>query len=481
MRIIDYLAAAIFITLGLWIQQHLFLSWDVLWLMQCAEKWLHGGTYFHDFFETNPPLIIYLSTIPLGLAHFFHGDWVVSMRLFITIIGLGSLFLCQFLGGYCRNFTTTRIPLSFLALLFFILPSYEFGQREHLMVMLTMPYWLLNIYQLQQIYFSKKIRISIAVLAAIGLALKPYFLIAWLLVTLYSCYQRHSWQSWRSLENLIIYSFMLVYLIGIAFLTPTYYPLMLPIIHTVYQHYALNWIHLLPNSVTVTALICVALAWALKDSIKEKHTAHVLLLLSLSFLGSYFMQGEPWYYHLIPSLTFSILLLLLLLIAMQQKIFMAICIGLLLLLFPFYSYFILTFNHLLEFKSKDSVPNQMIAFMQHYPTSVKFFQFDLFLSPWPTVAYLTQSTSVNRFPRMWLLPEALKNDKYKELIFKLVTADIQQHQPQFIFVNNQQTEPYLAQPFNFIDYFKQYPPFAKEWRHYHYVRTIDYIEIFQKK
>ncbi len=39
---------------------HFLLNNDVYWLIEVGERWLHGGQYIKDYFETNPPLAFYI-------------------------------------------------------------------------------------------------------------------------------------------------------------------------------------------------------------------------------------------------------------------------------------------------------------------------------------------------------------------------------------------------------------------------------------
>src|ERR1700739_4588515 len=60
---------------------------DIAWLLYVARRWLAGRELYVDVVEVNPPLIIWLSAIPVRLA-----DWLdasaqaVAIPYFIAIV-----------------------------------------------------------------------------------------------------------------------------------------------------------------------------------------------------------------------------------------------------------------------------------------------------------------------------------------------------------------------------------------------------------
>src|SRR3990167_10746289 len=76
------------------IQAHLLLNWDVSWLMLETGRLLRGGKYVTDFFEINPPLILYLYIPPVILNKIFSINIILALRLYIFFLTSGSLYFC---------------------------------------------------------------------------------------------------------------------------------------------------------------------------------------------------------------------------------------------------------------------------------------------------------------------------------------------------------------------------------------------------
>src|SRR5437868_7239703 len=89
------LSACIFICLLGWtIQTHLFLNWDVSYLLHETEILFQGGTYANDLFEINPPLILYLYAPATFMSQWTGLNITFVFRIYILILTIGSLITC---------------------------------------------------------------------------------------------------------------------------------------------------------------------------------------------------------------------------------------------------------------------------------------------------------------------------------------------------------------------------------------------------
>ncbi|WP_235602849.1 hypothetical protein, partial [Piscirickettsia litoralis] len=167
------------------IQLHIILSNDVIWLMTATARLLSGGSYVQDFFETNPPLILYLYTPAYLLKQYLAIPEEYAVYILTFSIGIISLALSK--PSIRKIFHGDTVSESILVLslvvIYFMLPSYAFAEREHLMIMLVMPY----VISLAVDYYSEKktVRIFIGVCAGLGFCLKPYFIFAPVIFELY--------------------------------------------------------------------------------------------------------------------------------------------------------------------------------------------------------------------------------------------------------------------------------------------------------
>jgi hypothetical protein len=74
-------------------QSSLMFNSDASWLMLATKRWLTGGNYTHDFFEINPPMILYIYTPAVYLADLLHSSAAIALRIYIIILIAVSLHM----------------------------------------------------------------------------------------------------------------------------------------------------------------------------------------------------------------------------------------------------------------------------------------------------------------------------------------------------------------------------------------------------
>src|ERR1700712_2453996 len=60
---------------------------DIAWLLYVAHRWLAGRELYIDVVEVNPPLIVWISAIPLEIARWLGiGSQFVAMPFFVAAV-----------------------------------------------------------------------------------------------------------------------------------------------------------------------------------------------------------------------------------------------------------------------------------------------------------------------------------------------------------------------------------------------------------
>src|SRR5437764_8039915 len=131
----------------LWGVSHLFppLNHDVGAVLQWSGRMLAGERLYVDIADVNPPLIYWLNLIPAGLARLTHLPSPLVFTLTLLAAIAASLALARPLFAALMpqgGFAVLVLPALTLFVLM-IYPQGSFGQREHLLVILTLPYLLL--------------------------------------------------------------------------------------------------------------------------------------------------------------------------------------------------------------------------------------------------------------------------------------------------------------------------------------------------
>lgn len=298
-----------------WIMQsHILLRSDVSALIHETVKLLVGGKYGKDFFEPNPPMIFYLYIPPVLLMKYFSMNAVVALRLYIFLLASLSLLLSyQLLKRIFSPTESTVMALLLLALtvIYLVLPYGDFGQREHLVVLLVMPYLLLVACRLKNKAIPVGLAVLMGVLGFAGFVVKPHFMLTFLFVEFFCCLYQRNYFAWLRVETLIVMSFVLVYVLSILLFYPEYVFLVVPkVSQFYYAGLGAPFGTLLFNSIVVFCCFPFLFFFLFKNKNQQVIFSSVLLVALSSFLVTYFIQGTEWYYHLLPAYSLAVLLLI---------------------------------------------------------------------------------------------------------------------------------------------------------------------------
>lgn len=270
---------------------------DLGWHLFVAGKMLEGKRLYHDFFEVNFPMIFYLTIIPAFISKTSGITDTLILKIFNFVLAI-SMFLLS-LQILRKQLTRQDILVisPYIAALIFILPFCfpvsEFGQKEHLFVILTLPY-LLTLFSTQN---STKVRIIVAVFAGIGFTIKPFFIIWFLVIELIN------WMKTREIfriENIIIASILACYYLYFFLFEQIYFHEILPIALTSYRYLLHHDNYFLFFIYEIVLTSGFALVGAPLVATLDNKKKIILLSLMMSMAMVIFLQKQLFWYHFIP-------------------------------------------------------------------------------------------------------------------------------------------------------------------------------------
>ena len=119
---------------------------DQLWLLLAAQRMGPNlNPYNATVFESNPPLAIWLSRIVIVAAPLLHLSPTVTFKSAVTLLAVCSATVCAKLVRILRpELARNRLWLLGIAyiLVFGAIPVRDFGQRDHVLTLLVLPYVL---------------------------------------------------------------------------------------------------------------------------------------------------------------------------------------------------------------------------------------------------------------------------------------------------------------------------------------------------
>jgi len=297
---------------------------DNLFMLLGADRLLHGGRFYYDIFDPNPPLIFLLLEPVALLAHLTSVDVYVLFSAAVCLLIAWSttritalllrLFESRRAAGLAAAFTYITIVC--------FLPGYQFGQREHIATILFCP-WLFRSAleghgQLQSGEFSSIFETAVA---AIGVLIKPFFLLLPMGMLLLRAIEHRGWRATLSRDAVVFSALTVFYLASITLLFPEYFKvaqLIIEIYHYFDQRIAVVVrMFCLPPLVVVGALIMGELLQLADPS--RTLLRHLGLAVAILF-GCAVFQHKTWDYHNLPALLLMPLTLALLIVAIWPSL-----------------------------------------------------------------------------------------------------------------------------------------------------------------
>jgi hypothetical protein len=285
---------------------------DVAWLLYLAEQWLDGRRLYVDLIEINPPLVIWISALPVALARALGLPALRVAPPFFAALVLGCAWWAAAIlrrRGVCRD---RLAPFSVVGAVLLLLPATDFGQREHLLAAAALPYLALRTGDRRRAAPRGGERVealAAGVLVGLCCALKPWFAAAFALVEVVAVAggARPLWEA-----ALGAAAAGLAFVAAVVALYPDYIDGVVPLAMALYGAGDPGAADLLRESAGLLfgGAAAAALWAAHRRRMADGHAMGTLLAFAAGAALAYLLQGKGWFYHRIPATAAVVLALL---------------------------------------------------------------------------------------------------------------------------------------------------------------------------
>lgn len=271
--------------------------------LEIAARMLAGGRYYVDFMELNPPLYSVLMIAVHGLRALTGLDLYsafiisVSVAVIASSIAVWSQLPQSLEEGLVGR---TIIALAVEALLFSV-PGMEFGQRDHLAIVLILPSlpWLAACRRGQPMTVTT---FAIVTAAAIGLLIKPFLL---LVLGLPYAVRALEERDWRILIEPPVWLLVIIACLYVG-LVLTVFPewfLVARIARVAYAAYdAAAWIgRRTVLSAVLIAVLAIGNEFLARANPRERRLGRMMAAGAFGALASYVLQHKDIDYQFIPT------------------------------------------------------------------------------------------------------------------------------------------------------------------------------------
>ncbi len=294
---------------------------DVGWTLEAAGRLLDGGSIPRHVFDNNPPLIYWLSVPVVGLARALGVPPLVAWDAVTLALCAGVAFALYRLltgaGTWRRAPAMAATGAALTALL--VLPQASFGQRDHLVAALLVPYVTAVGLTATGRSPAPRARAALAFAAAVAIALKPFYALVWLLAEAWLAASpagpRHGLRgALARRDNQIIAAAGALYVAAVLVFTPGWLEAA-QVAASLYGAYAegVPW----PNAAAAALALAGTLALVVRQPPAVAPLARALLLAALAGYAVVHVQGMGFSYHFIPAGVLTALLLAILLLGID--------------------------------------------------------------------------------------------------------------------------------------------------------------------
>lgn len=271
-----------------------------------AQRLLSGiEPYGPHMTEVSPPLIIWFSALPVLLARSLHGSPVLFLRLLVTAMIFASVAWCvRILRRRVKMANPISIGLLACAILAieFCIGPYNFGQREHLLLILLLPYILAvatgAVYRL-----SPAERCGLGVAAGIAIWFKPQYTLVLVGLELFLALRSRSLRRILTPEflALIVTSSLVLALVRVA--APLYLTVTVPLLVDTYWAFGTmnaSALALSHRGYLVLLVAMLSACFVFRKSLRDRATSVALLVCSVALFYAFAIQHNEWWYHAYP-------------------------------------------------------------------------------------------------------------------------------------------------------------------------------------
>lgn len=276
---------------------------DVVWYHVAVRKWLEGAALYRDIIEVNPPLNFYLTLPVVRLADLT--GFNDTNAQYIVLAGLTTLSLwlvareLRSMDGVTDRQRTWL--LSGMGGVLTVLPLWDAGQREHLLILFMLPWLVARIGPADSGGWRMA---ALAAFAALGMCLKPFFVLFPIAILIVEAIRQCRIAPLFSVSARVFLITGLSYLAAVAFWHPTYLTDTLPMARLVYWAYGTEFAHVLRGAGAALWVLVLAAFWVVSRPGPPWGTP-VFFLTMFAGVVVYFWQGTGFGYHSLPFVSFG--------------------------------------------------------------------------------------------------------------------------------------------------------------------------------
>lgn len=467
------------------------LNHDTGWFLYVAQGLLDGGELYRDFVEVNPPLIIWL-TAPMVMLSRATGVAPIETLygVFFVITALSLLLVRRYLVMIRDVPDWMAEPVLFLlAAAFLFIPASSFGQREHLLALLFMPWFMLRVVRSQGAQIPVTESVLVGLLAAVAICLKPHAVLAPLGIEALLLLRGRNFRAAFAPENLGAAVFAIIYGVAIVIWCPLFLDKMVHFGVAAYvPYYGFDATVILERGIRPALVSALALVLIYMARGPMRELSILAFAAAVGFLAAYLLQSKGYYYQIMPAQIFAAVSGIFALAgildtrnaseARRSPVVPAIVVlAIALLSFSAQVYI-------------SRAPAFTKAISQYRPGAKSFFIASTNVFNGFPLAVRENLVWGSRFPTLWLMPYIadrwhdgpLPDDPIIAYALDAIVTDVQKFRPEVVFINQGTSQDYIrGGAFDYLKFMSRDSRFAAIWSSYELRGKIEDFAVYVTK
>ncbi len=469
------------------------LNHDASWFLVSTRKFLDGAVLYRDIVETNPPLAFYLTVPALTLADLFNITTKSAFVLYVSLLGGFSVVWVHRLVKQAElTSVAVMIATGSAIAINFIIVVQEFGQREHFLLVFALPYFTYLIFRDRLKKISGPEQIAIGLVAFLGLALKPYFLVIPATMIFVRLYRNRDYREIISPANIALGLAHALYVGAIFALHPRYFDEVVPRAMLVYASYGRSALGVFahPEFLALPALALLALS-----ARKNLDAASSTMLGGLAGgLLCYFVQFKGWNYQILPASAFIFLSATWITYSNAESVRRNVALGIMCMISVCLSLGAQVWQGPAEARTTEQ--------FERYITGPEEKVLVLSSNLWAAFPFVNDVEAIwaSRYPAQWLLPGAVsflnEADCIKEVDICAqyrgvldsarsdIVEDLINYKPQLVYIDDRQDKSHFrGTRFDYLQFLSASPAFQMEWIHYNRIGRVSELgyEVYERR
>jgi len=366
----------------------------------------------------------------------------------------------------------TLTTVACLALLF--IPGRDFGQREHLLAILAVPWLFLRGVRLGGTPVPPQLSLPVGVLAALGFGMKVHALACPLAVeTLFLVATRDPRRSLAP-ENLALVLMSVAHVAMVWLAAPLYFTEMVRLgVEAYLPYYRVAGAGVAARTLIAALVASIMLAFAGRCEFPVAQLTRVMTVALIGFAGAYVVQAG-FQYQFLPATTVIALCMGILLHSEREAVLRYTASGIVALY--------LASAVVGSFAYNGTYFERAIAALR--PDARSFFIASTNVSHGFPLALKRHLIWTSRFPTQWLAPYVAENDRnvpISRMALRAVVDDLVSGEPDIVFVDRRARQDYFrGAPLDYLAFWNTDPRFAVLWAKYRMVAEVAGFEIWTR-